>query len=71
MIHIRVTLPLREDGSVIVYDYGGVKTLSPEVVSHFKQLINAARQHDIALMEQHLDALQSLNELGKFPARTL
>ena len=57
----------REDGSVIVYDYGGVKTLSPEVVSHFKQLINAARQHDIALMEQHLDALQSLNELGKFP----
>lgn len=57
----------REDGSVIVYDYGGVKTLSPDVVSHFKQLINAARQHDIALMEQHLDALQSLNELGKFP----
>lgn len=57
----------REDGSVIVYDYGGVKTLSPDVVSHFKQLINAARQHDITLMEQHLDALQSLNELGKFP----
>jgi len=57
----------REDGSVIIYDYGGVKTLSPDVVSHFKQLINAARQHDIALMEQHLDALQSLNELGKFP----
>lgn len=57
----------REDGSVIVYDYGGVKTLSPDVVTHFKQLINAARQHDIALMEQHLDALQSLNELGKFP----
>ena len=57
----------REDGSVIVYDYGGVKTLSPDVVSHFKQLINAARQHDIDLMEQHLDALQSLNELGKFP----
>lgn len=57
----------RKDGSVIVYDYGGVKTLSPDVVAHFKQLINAARQHDIALMEQHLDALQSLNELGKFP----
>lgn len=57
----------REDGSVIVYDYGGVKTLSLEVVSHFKQLINAARQHDIALMEQHLDALHSLNALGKFP----
>ena len=58
----------REDGSVIVYDYGGVKTLSPEIVSHFKQLINAARKHDIPLMEQQLDALHSLNELGKFPA---
>lgn len=57
----------REDGSVIIYDYGGVKTLSLEVVSHFKQLINAARQHDITLMEQHLDALHSLNALGKFP----
>ncbi|MCL6240386.1 ABC1 kinase family protein [Acinetobacter amyesii] len=57
----------REDGSVIVYDYGGVKTLSPEIVSHFKQLINAARKHDILLMEQQLDALHSLNELGKFP----
>ncbi|UIJ76086.1 ABC1 kinase family protein [Acinetobacter sp. SH20PTE14] len=57
----------REDGSVIVYDYGGVKTLSPEIVSHFKQLINAARKHDIPLMEQQLDALHSLNELGKFP----
>ncbi|WP_180103215.1 AarF/ABC1/UbiB kinase family protein [Acinetobacter sp. YH12126] len=58
----------RQDGSVIVYDYGGVKTLSPEIVSHFKQLINAARKHDIPLMEQQLDALHSLNELGKFPA---
>lgn len=58
----------REDGSVIVYDYGGVKTLSPEIVSHFKQLINTARKHDIPLMEQQLDALHSLNELGKFPA---
>ncbi|WP_180105613.1 MULTISPECIES: AarF/ABC1/UbiB kinase family protein [unclassified Acinetobacter] len=58
----------REDGSVIVYDYGGVKTLSPEIVSHFKQLINAARKHDIPLIEQQLDALHSLNELGKFPA---
>ncbi|WP_168379837.1 ABC1 kinase family protein [Acinetobacter cumulans] len=57
----------RQDGSVIVYDYGGVKTLSPEIVSHFKQLINAARKHDIPLMEQQLDALHSLNELGKFP----
>ncbi|MCL6232307.1 ABC1 kinase family protein [Acinetobacter amyesii] len=57
----------RQDGSVIVYDYGGVKTLSTEIVSHFKQLINAARKHDIPLMEQQLDALHSLNELGKFP----
>ncbi len=42
----------REDGSVIVYDYGGVKTLSTEIVMHFKQLIQAARDSDILAMEQ-------------------
>ncbi|MFC6053067.1 ABC transporter [Acinetobacter sp. Ac_877] len=57
----------REDGSVIVYDYGGVKTLSTEVIDHFKQLINAARESNIPEMEQKLDDLHSLTELGKFP----
>lgn len=57
----------REDGSVIIYDYGGVKTLSSDVVHHFKQLIHAARAQNIAEIEQHLDALQAISALGKFP----
>ena len=58
----------REDGSVIVYDYGGVKTLSTEIVMHFKQLIQAARDSNILAMEQQLTALHSMSEQGKFPA---
>ena len=57
----------RQDGSVVIYDYGGVKTLSSDVVYHFKQLIHAARAQDIAEIEQHLDALQAISALGKFP----
>lgn len=33
----------RQDGSVIIYDYGSVKTLSNEIVYSFKRLVNAAR----------------------------
>jgi predicted unusual protein kinase regulating ubiquinone biosynthesis (AarF/ABC1/UbiB family) len=58
----------REDGTVIVYDYGGVKVLSNEIVQNFKLLIQAARKHDIPAMEQKLDALQSITEQGKFPS---
>ncbi|MCG2608097.1 AarF/UbiB family protein [Acinetobacter sp. SM34] len=57
----------REDGTVIIYDYGGVKTLSTEIVSNFKTLINAAREGNIAKMEQKLDDLHSLTTPGKFP----
>ena len=57
----------RQDGSVVIYDYGGVKTLSNDVVHHFRQLIHAARAQDIAEIEQHLDTLQAISALGKFP----
>lgn len=57
----------REDGSVIIYDFGGVKTLSTDVVNSIKQLIHAAREGNIDEIEQHLDALNSLTALGKFP----
>src|SRR5690606_10007614 len=57
----------REDGSVIVYDYGGVKTLSTEVIGHFRELIHAAREKNIPVIEQQMDALHSLTETGKFP----
>ncbi|GJC31572.1 ABC transporter [Acinetobacter sp. KAM398] len=57
----------RQDGSVVIYDYGGVKTLSNDVVHHFRQLIHAARAQDIAEIEQHLHTLQAISALGKFP----
>lgn len=57
----------REDGTVIIYDFGGVKTLSTEIIQHFQNLIHAARIQDIPAIETHLNALNSLNETGKFP----
>lgn len=57
----------REDGSVIIYDFGGVKTLSNEIISHFKTLVRAGRQQDIASIENELTALDALAEKGKFP----
>ncbi|WP_296279485.1 AarF/ABC1/UbiB kinase family protein [uncultured Acinetobacter sp.] len=57
----------REDGSVIIYDFGGVKTLSSEIIGHFKSLVRAARQQDIATIENHLMDLDALAEKDKFP----
>ena len=57
----------REDGSVIIYDYGSVKTLSPELIQHFKALVNAARQEDIAQVEDLLVELHSIAENRKIP----
>ena len=57
----------REDGSVIIYDFGGVKTLSNDIISHFKTLVRAGRQQDIASIENELTALDALAEKGKFP----
>ena len=57
----------RADGSVIIYDFGGVKTLSNDVIAHFKALVRAARTQDIASIEEHLSNLNALAEKGKFP----
>ena len=57
----------REDGSVIIYDFGGVKTLSSEIIGHFKSLVRAARQQDITTIENHLMDLDTLAEKDKFP----
>ncbi len=57
----------RTDGSVIIYDFGGVKTLSTDLVERFKSLVRAGRQHDIPVIEQHLLELDALAEKGKFP----
>lgn len=58
----------RQDGSVVIYDFGGVKTLSPDILAHFKTLVQAGRQGDIATIENHLLALDALAEKNKFPA---
>ncbi|RYL25553.1 ABC1 kinase family protein [Acinetobacter piscicola] len=57
----------RADGSVIIYDFGGVKTLSTEIISHFKTLVRAGRKADISTIENELIALDALSEKGKFP----
>ncbi|GAA5001668.1 AarF/ABC1/UbiB kinase family protein [Acinetobacter puyangensis] len=57
----------REDGSVIIYDYGGVKTLSNEIVSTYKHLINAARQQNIPAIEDDLHTLNVRTEKGQIP----
>ena len=57
----------REDGCVIIYDYGGVKTLSSATLQHFKDLIQCAREGNIVGIEQQLDALHAISEQGKFP----
>ena len=60
-------LAFRPDGSVIIYDYGGVKQLSDEQVHSFQQLIQAARQNNIAELEDILLHLNILTEKQRFP----
>ncbi len=57
----------RENGSVIIYDFGGVKTLSIDIVERFKTLVRAGRKKDIATIEEHLTTLDALSEKGVFP----
>ncbi|MBF7682293.1 AarF/ABC1/UbiB kinase family protein [Acinetobacter sp. B5B] len=57
----------RENGEVVVYDYGGVKIVSPEIIQHFKQLISAARNNDLNALEDHMVALRALTEKNAFP----
>ena len=57
----------RENGSVIIYDFGGVKTLSIDIVERFKTLVRAGRKNDIATIEEHLTTLDALSEKGVFP----
>lgn len=57
----------REDGTVIIYDYGGVKTLNPETVLIYKELVNAAREHNVAALEDNLKRLKVRTERGQLP----
>lgn len=57
----------RPDGTVIIYDFGGVKTLNNEVIETFKALVRAGRRYDIPTIEKYLVALDALSETGQFP----
>lgn len=57
----------REDGSVIIYDFGAIKKLPDSTIQHFKTLLNAGNVGDIATLERELIALQALVEPNKFP----
>lgn len=58
----------REDGSVIVYDYGSTKTLSPEIVALNKRLVKAAFSANIPELEQTLRELHVRTNNGQIPA---
>lgn len=57
----------REDGTVIIYDYGGVKTLQPETVETYRHLIQAARQNNVPAIEEDLKKLKVRTERGQLP----
>lgn len=60
-------LAFRPDGSVIIYDYGGVKQLDQLQVEAFQKLIYAARHGNIRLLEDILAELNVLTEKQCFP----
>lgn len=58
----------RKDGCVIVYDYGCIKTLSPDIIDTNKTLVKAAISSDISELETALRQLKVRNFNGQIPA---
>jgi predicted unusual protein kinase regulating ubiquinone biosynthesis (AarF/ABC1/UbiB family) len=58
----------RPDGSVVMYDFGGIKELDQAVLKSMKKLVNAALVENIPLVEQALRELQVRNFHGQIPA---
>lgn len=44
----------RPDGTLILYDFGCVKSLKPAVVAHYRQALIAALEEDYEALDQHL-----------------
>ena len=57
----------RDNGEVVIYDYGSVKTLSTEAINLYHHLINAARRGDVPALEHDLRALHVRNQNGMIP----
>ncbi len=47
----------RPDGTLILYDFGCVKSLRPAVVAYYRQALIAALEEDYAALDQHLVSL--------------
>ncbi len=58
----------RADGSVVVYDFGGIKELDQPVVQTYKTLMNAAIQSNVPVLEDALRDLKVRNYHGQIPA---
>lgn len=58
----------RPDGSVVVYDFGGIKELNLPIVQHYKDLMSGAIQSNVGQLEDALRALKVRNFHGQIPA---
>lgn len=58
----------RPDGSVVVYDFGGVKELDQPVLKSIKKLMNAALIDNVPVIEEALQELKIRNFHGQIPA---
>lgn len=58
----------RADGSLVVYDFGATKELTPETAKAMRDLFSAARRRDILTLEQHLRQLGVRTQDGEVPA---
>lgn len=58
----------RPDGSVVVYDFGGIKELDQSVVKSYKALMTAAINENVPIIEKSLQELKVRNTHGQIPA---
>lgn len=58
----------RPDGSVVVYDFGGIKELDQSVVKSYKNLMTAAIGENVPVIENSLRELKVRNMHGQVPA---
>ncbi len=58
----------RPDGSVVVYDFGGIKELDQSVVKSYKALMTAAISENVPIIEKSLQELKVRNMHGQIPA---
>ncbi len=58
----------RPDGSVVVYDFGGVKELDQPIIKSIKKMMNAALNDNVPQLEDALRELKLRNYHGQVPA---